>query len=101
MKQYAASQGVSIGAVNPNVFQDEQYKLGSITNPNPSVREEAIAHMVECCEIMEKTGSTILSLWFADGTNYSGQDRHPRAQAPHGIRACRNLQASARRMGAC
>lgn len=74
MKQYAASQGVSIGAVNPNVFQDAQYKLGSITNPNPSVREEAIAHMVECCEIMEKTGSTILSLWFADGTNYSGQD---------------------------
>jgi len=74
MKQYAASQGVSIGAVNPNVFQDSQYKLGSITNPNPSVREEAIAHMVECCEIMEKTGSTILSLWFADGTNYSGQD---------------------------
>ncbi len=69
MKQYAASQGVSIGAVNPNVFQDAQYKLGSITNPNPSVREEAIAHMVECCEIMEKTGSTILSLWFADGTN--------------------------------
>ncbi len=74
MKQYAAAQGVSIGAVNPNVFQDSQYKLGSITNPNPSIREEAIAHMVECCEIMEKTGSTILSLWFADGTNYSGQD---------------------------
>jgi len=74
MKQYASSQGVSIGAVNPNVFQDSQYKLGSITNPNPSVREEAIGHMVECCEIMEKTGSTILSLWFADGTNYSGQD---------------------------
>ena len=74
LKQYATSQGVSIGAVNPNVFQDSQYKLGSITNPNPSVREEAIAHLVECCEIMEKTGSTILSLWFADGTNYSGQD---------------------------
>lgn len=74
LKEYAASCGVGIGAVNPNVFQDEQYKLGSITNPNPSVREEAIAHMVECCEIMEKTGSTLLSLWFADGTNYAGQD---------------------------
>lgn len=72
--QYAQEKGVSIGAINPNVFQDDQYKLGSITHPSSGVREEAIAHMVECCEIMEKTGSDILSLWFADGTNYSGQD---------------------------
>jgi L-rhamnose isomerase/sugar isomerase len=74
MKEYAQSQGISIGAVNPNLFQDDQYRLGSITNPSGAVREEAIAHMVECCEIMEKTGSTLLSLWFADGTNYAGQD---------------------------
>jgi len=74
LRQFAAEQGVAIGAVNPNLFQDEQYKLGSITHPSASVREKAIAHMVECCEIMTKTGSTLLSLWFADGTNYSGQD---------------------------
>ncbi len=74
LKQYAAQQGVAIGAVNPNVFQDDQYKLGSITHPSPAVREEAVAHMVDCCEIMEKTGSSLLSLWFADGTNYAGQD---------------------------
>lgn len=74
MGEYARSLGVSIGAVNPNLFQDEQYKLGSITNPSGAVREEALAHMVECCEIMEKTGSSLLSLWFADGTNYAGQD---------------------------
>jgi L-rhamnose isomerase/sugar isomerase len=74
MQQYAAERGISIGAVNPNLFQDEQYKLGSITNPNPGVREEALAHMIECCEIMGKTGSKLLSLWFADGTNYVGQD---------------------------
>lgn len=74
LKQYAAEQGVSIGAVNPNLFQDENYKLGSITHPSASVREEALAHMIECCEIMGKTGSSILSLWFADGTNYAGQD---------------------------
>lgn len=74
LKQYADEQGITIGAINPNVFQDEQYKLGSITHPSASVREEAIAHMVECCEIMEKTGSKLLSLWFADGTNYAGQD---------------------------
>ncbi|MDX2159942.1 MAG: L-rhamnose isomerase [bacterium] len=72
--QYAAERGLKIGAVNPNVFQDDQYKLGSITHPSGSVREEAIAHMVECCAIMHKTGSTLLSLWFADGTNYAGQD---------------------------
>jgi L-rhamnose isomerase/sugar isomerase len=74
LRDYAQAQGVSIGAVNPNLFQDEQYKLGSITHPSGSVREEAIVHMVECCEIMGKTGSKLLSLWFADGTNYAGQD---------------------------
>lgn len=72
--EYARAHGVSIGAVNPNVFQDDQYKLGSVTNPSPAVREEALAHLVECCEIMSKVNSSILSLWFADGTNYSGQD---------------------------
>ncbi len=74
LKQYAAEQGITLGAINPNVFQDEQYKLGSICHPSPAVREAAIAHMVECCEIMQQTGSTLLSLWFADGTNYAGQD---------------------------
>ena len=74
LKAYAESKGVSIGAVNPNVFQDSQYKLGSITHPSGRVREDAIAHLVECCEIMEQVDSTLLSLWFADGTNYAGQD---------------------------
>lgn len=74
LAQYAQSQGVSIGAINPNVFQDDQYKLGSITHPSATVREEATAHLVECCDIMRKTGSGLLSLWFADGTNYAGQD---------------------------
>ncbi len=74
MKQYAAEHGIQVGAVNPNLFQDDQYKLGSITHPSASVREEAIAHMVECCEIMAKVDSGLLSLWFADGTNYAGQD---------------------------
>ncbi|MBL8165033.1 MAG: L-rhamnose isomerase [Anaerolineae bacterium] len=72
--QYAKEHGITIGAVNPNLFQDDQYKLGSVTNPSPAVREEALAHMIECCEIMPKVGSSLLSLWFADGTNYAGQD---------------------------
>ncbi len=74
LKQYAENLGVGIGAINPNVFQDDQYKLGSITHPSARVREEALAHMVECCDIMAKTDSRLLSLWFADGTNYAGQD---------------------------
>jgi len=74
LKQYAEGHGLRIGAVNPNLFQDDQYRLGSVTNPSAAVREEAIAHMIECCEIMGATGSNLLSLWFADGTNYAGQD---------------------------
>ncbi|HEY65210.1 MAG TPA: L-rhamnose isomerase [Caldilineae bacterium] len=71
---YADSLGVKIGAVNPNVFQDDVYKLGSICNPDPKVRKQAVEHMLECIEIAKAVGSKILSLWFADGTNYAGQD---------------------------
>lgn len=74
MKAYAAERGVAIGAINPNVFQDPQYKLGSIAHPDAGVREKALAHLLECVEIMKATGSKDLSLWFADGTNYAGQD---------------------------
>jgi L-rhamnose isomerase/sugar isomerase len=63
-----------IGAVNPNLFQDEQYKLGSVCHPDASVRKQATDHLIECVEIARHAGSDILSLWFADGTNYAGQD---------------------------
>lgn len=88
LQQEAAALGVQIGAVNPNLFQDEEYKLGSICNPSPAVQEQALAHMVECCEIMEKTGSKLLSLWFADGTNYAGQDSvtERKHRLEHGLR---------------
>lgn len=74
MRQYAEQQGIAIGAVNPNVFQDDAYRLGSLGNPSGAAREQALDHLLECCEIMRKTGSDALSLWFADGTNYAGQD---------------------------
>lgn len=74
MCQYAEERGIRIGAVNPNVFQDDAYRLGSLGNPDPAVRELALDHILECCEIMPKVKSDILSLWFADGTNYAGQD---------------------------
>jgi len=73
LKQYAAEVGVGIGAINPNVFQGQEYKFGSICNHDPSVRRLAVDHMLECVEILQITGSTLLSLWFADGTNFPGQ----------------------------
>ena len=72
--QGAAELGVSIGAVNPNVFQEQAYKLGSFGNPADSSRRLALEHMDECIDVMRQTGSRVLSLWFADGTNFPGQD---------------------------
>ncbi len=74
LKGYAREKGLSLGAINPNLFQEEEYKLGSLTNPDENVREKAINHIIDCIEIMKETGSNFLSLWLADGTNYPGQD---------------------------
>jgi len=74
LREHAAARGLRIGAVNPNLFQEPQYKLGSITNPDPAVREQAVAHLLDCVRIASELGSTAQSLWFADGTSYAGQD---------------------------
>ncbi len=74
MCQYAEDQGIVIGAVNPNVFQDDEYRLGSLGNPDRGIQEQALDHILECCEIMPRVKSDALSLWFADGTNFAGQD---------------------------
>jgi len=70
----AEAQGVRVGSINPNVFQDQQYKLGSVCNPDPAVRKQAMDHIRHCIALGEAVGSDLLSLWFADGTNYPGQD---------------------------
>jgi L-rhamnose isomerase/sugar isomerase len=56
------------------VFQDDDYKLGSVTHPDPAVRRKATDHLLSCVDIMDRTGSRDLKLWFSDGTNYPGQD---------------------------
>ncbi|MGZ4650717.1 MAG: L-rhamnose isomerase [Kineosporiaceae bacterium] len=71
---HAADLGVRIGGINSNLFQDDEYRLGSLTHPDQAVRAKAIAHHAECVEIMRQTGSTDLKLWLPDGTNYAGQD---------------------------
>jgi len=73
LKSYAEELGVSIGAVNPNLFQEEDYIFGSVTNSRPAVRRKATEHLLECVDIAKATGSSLLSLWFADGSNYPGQ----------------------------
>jgi len=74
LRAHAGARGLRIGAVNPNLFQDPDYKLGSITHPDEAVRRKAVAHLLECVEIARELGSTAQSLWFADGTSYPGQD---------------------------
>ena len=74
LARHAREHGVEIGAINSNVFQDDDYKLGSVTNPDPRVRRKALNHLLECVDIMDETGSDTLKLWFSDGTNYPGQD---------------------------
>ena len=74
LADYAADLGVRLGAVNSNLFQDDDYRLGSLTHPDPAVRRKAVAHHAECVDVMRATGSTDLKLWLPDGTNYAGQD---------------------------
>jgi L-rhamnose isomerase / sugar isomerase len=74
LSAHAKDLGIRIGTVNSNVFQDDDYKLGSVCNPDPRIRKKALAHLLECVDIMDATGSQDLKLWFADGTNYPGQD---------------------------
>ncbi|MGW0601323.1 L-rhamnose isomerase [Streptomyces sp. NPDC002776] len=74
LAKFAEERGVKLGAINSNTFQDDDYKLGSICHPEAAVRRKAVDHLLECVDIMDATGSTDLKLWFADGTNYPGQD---------------------------
>jgi L-rhamnose isomerase/sugar isomerase len=70
---YAAEHGVRLGTINSNTFQDDDYKFGSLTHTDKTVRQKAIDHHLTCIEIMEQTGSRDLKIWLADGTNYPGQ----------------------------
>jgi L-rhamnose isomerase/sugar isomerase len=74
LREHIEARGLRVGAVNPNLFQDPDYKLGSITHPEARVREKAVAHLLECLQVAAELGASAQSLWFADGTNYPGQD---------------------------
>jgi L-rhamnose isomerase / sugar isomerase len=67
-----SKHGVKSGSINPNLFQDQEYKFGSIANPDAEIRRKALAHLLDCVEIGRELGSQDVSLWIADGSNYPG-----------------------------
>jgi L-rhamnose isomerase / sugar isomerase len=71
---YAENEGVKLGAINGNVFQGDDYRLGSFCHPDPRVRRMAIDHCLECIDVAKQVDSDIFTVWLADGTNYPGQD---------------------------
>lgn len=73
LRSHAENLGLRIGAVNPNLFQADEYMLGSVTNSDSKIRRMATDHLLACVDIAKETGSKDVSLWFADGTNYPGQ----------------------------
>jgi L-rhamnose isomerase/sugar isomerase len=72
VRELEARYGVRTGSINPNLFQDQSYKYGSLANPSAVVRDQAIAHCVESVEIAKALGSRDISMWIADGANYPG-----------------------------
>lgn len=73
LKRFAAEQGVSIGTINSNTFQDDDYKFGALTHEDAKIRRKAIDHHFECIDVMHQTGSRDLKIWLAEGSNYPGQ----------------------------
>lgn len=74
LRTYAQERGITLGNINSNVFQDNDYKFGSLTNSDPALRRKAIDAHKHCIDIMGLTGSDTLKIWLGDGTNYPGQD---------------------------
>jgi len=84
LREKAAALGLSFDAVNSNTFQDQAgqeltYKFGSLSHTDARVRAQAVAHNVECIEIGQKLGSTALTVWIADGSNFAGQSNLTKA----------------------
>lgn len=72
IREFSERYGIHAGSINPNFFQDQEYKFGSFGNPDPEIRERAFQHFKESVEIAKQLNSRDLSLWFADGSNYPG-----------------------------
>lgn len=98
--ELAAKYGVRIGAINPNVFQDQIYKYGSLANPQPEARQAAVQHIIDSIGIANQTGSRDISLWFTDGSNYPGTAniRRRKALFEEGLRAAHERLSETQRL---
>jgi L-rhamnose isomerase/sugar isomerase len=96
----AAASGITIGAINPNVFQDQIYKHGSLGSPDAEARRSALDHLIDSVQIGQRTGSRDVSLWFADGSNYPGTAniRQRRQWFIEGLQAMHATMSPAQRM---
>ena len=96
----ATRHGLRAGSINPNVFQDQVYKYGSLGNPDPGVRKQALDHILDSVAIGQRLGSRDLSLWFADGSNYPGTQniRHRRRWFEEGLAAAHARLSADQRM---
>jgi len=72
VEELSSQFSIRPGSINPNIFQNQEYKYGSIGNPDPAIRQMAIRHILDCVEISEALGAPDISPWFADGSNYPG-----------------------------
>jgi L-rhamnose isomerase / sugar isomerase len=72
VQQIAKKYGIRAGAINPNLFEEQEYKYGSLSNPDEAVRRKALEHIRDSIAIASALGSRDISLWFADGSNYPG-----------------------------
>ena len=100
VQRLATKYGVRPGSINPNVFQDQIYKHGSLGNPDPAARKAALGHLLDCVEIAKALGSRDLSLWFADGSNYPGTQniRRRRKWFEEGLAATHARMSEGQRM---
>ena len=100
VQKLASEHGLRAGAINPNVFQDQHYKYGSLGNPDASIRKAAMDHILECVAIQKQLNSRDLSLWFADGSNYPGTQniRHRRRWFEEGLKTTHAALAENHRM---
>ena len=97
LRQEAAQYGLGFDAVNSNTFQDQKdqkrsYKFGSLSHADKATRQQAVEHNLECIEIGRKLGSTAITVWIADGTNFPGQQNLSR-QFENYLEACEKIYA--------
>ena len=72
IERLANKYGIRPGSINPNIFQNQEYKYGSCGNPDPKIRRMAVDHILDCVAIADALKSRDVSPWFADGSNYPG-----------------------------